>query len=490
MESAIGEILIVPFFGQGHVLPLTELCKKLSSFNFKTTFILSSDISSSISSSLVHHPLVNVTDVDAPIPPPPRPEIKFDPQPIMMHYKQMRQGVESILTSHYKNNNNNVTKNNKLKIVCAIVDIMILPYFGDVFTKFHVPIVAFSAFSAASLAMDYAAWKADVEFIKPGETRFLPNLPDEMAMDYGDIVRRYYDSSEEPLIGTKKKSFPTQPGDEPVWVQEVKVTSAILVNTYDVLEHTFLEYLAKQTRLPIYGIGLLPEKFWSLTSTKSIIHDKEIRTINNSSQKSNYSEDEVLNWLNTKSPNSVFYISFGSELLPTLQEHEEISKALEELSSQNFIWVISKNQDYYPNDLENKVGNRGLVLHGWAPQLLILSHPSTGGCLFHCGWNSTMEAIGQRVPLLAWPIRGDNFYNAKSIVCHLKIGYMVSSISKNIGLKKVKKDEIIQGIKRLMEDKQVHDRVEELSDKFRNANFPVGSIANLHDFKDFIMQAK
>ncbi|KAH0705144.1 hypothetical protein KY290_009839 [Solanum tuberosum] len=313
MENAIGEILVVPFFGQGHVLPLTELCKKLSSLNFKTTFILSSDISSSISSSLVHHPLVNVTDVDAPIPPPPRPEIKFDPQPIMMYYKQMRQ-----------------------------VDLMILPHFGDVFTKFQVPIVAFSPFSAASLAMDYAAWKADVEFIIPGETRFLPGLPDEMGMDYGDIVRSYYNSSEEPLIGTKKKSFPTQPGDEPVWVQEVNVTSAILVNTYDVLEHTFLEYLAKQTRLPIYGIGLLPEKF--------------------------------------------------CELLPTLQEHEEISKALVELSSQNFIWV--------------------------------------------------------------------------------------------------KKDEIIQGIKRLMEDKQVHNRVKELSDKFGSANFPVGSIANLHDFKDFIMQAK
>ncbi|TMX00220.1 hypothetical protein EJD97_001186 [Solanum chilense] len=487
MENAIGEILVVPFFGQGHVLPLSELCKKLSSFYFKTTFILSSDIAPSISSSLAQHPLLNVTDVDAPIPPPPRPEIKFDPQPIMMYYKQMRQGVESYCKNNY---NNNVTKNNKLKIFCAIVDIMILPYFKDVFTKFQVPIVAFSPFSAASLAMDYAAWKADVEFIKPGETRILPGLPEEMGMDYGDVVRRYYNSSEEPLIGTKKKSFPTQPGDEPVWVQEVKVTSAILVNTYDVLEHTFLEYLAKQTRLPIYAIGLVPEKFWSLTSTKSLIHDKDIRKINNSSQKSNYSEDEVLNWLNTKSPNSVIYISFGSELLPTLQEHEEISKALIELSSQNFIWVISKNQDYYPRDLENEVGNRGLVIHGWAPQLLIFSHPSTGGCLFHCGWNSTMEAIGRGIPLLAWPIRGDNFYNAKSIVCHLKIGYMVSSNGENIGLKKVKKDEIIQGIKRLMEDKQVHNRVKELSEKFRNANYLVGSIANLHDFKDFIMQSK
>lgn len=271
---------------------------------------------------------------------------------------------------------------------------------------------------------------------------------------------------------------------------QVKVTTGIIVNTFDELEHTFLEYLAKQTRLPIWAIDLLPEKFWTLSATKSLLHDNDIRTIN-SSHKSNYSKDEILNWLDTKSPNSVIYISFGSDVVPTLQEHEEISKALEESSSQDFIWVISKNQDYYPNDLENKVGKRGLVIHGWAPQLLILSHTSTGGFLTHSGWSSTMEAIGLGVPLLAWPIRGDHFYIAKLIVCHLKIGHIVSSIRENIGLKKVKKDEIIQGIKGLMEDKQVHNRVKELSDKFGNGNFPVGSTAAaLHDFKDFIMQAK
>lgn len=156
MEEAIGEILVVPFFGQGHVLPLIELCKKLSSCYFKTTFIISSDISSSIFSSLHHHPLVNVADVDASIPPPPRPDIKFDPQPLMLHFKQIRQRVESILTSY------NIAKNNNLKIVCAIVDSMLLEHIGDVFTKFQVPIVGFFTCGAVSLAMDYAAWKADV----------------------------------------------------------------------------------------------------------------------------------------------------------------------------------------------------------------------------------------------------------------------------------------------------------------------------------------
>ncbi|CAN4095561.1 unnamed protein product [Withania somnifera] len=460
MEEAIGEILVVPFFGQGHVLPLIELCKKLSSLYFKTKFIISSDISSSISSSLLHHPLVNVADIDAAIPPPPRPNIKFDPTPLMLHFKQIRQHVESILTS-YK-----MAKNNNLKIVCAIVDSMLLEHIGDVFTEFEVPIVALFTCGAVSVAMEYAAWKADVEFIKPGETRFLQGLPDEMAMDYDDIVRRYYNSSEEPVIGTKKKSFPAQPGDEPVWVQQVKVSIGIIANTIDELEHTFLEYVANQTRLPIWAIDLRPEKLWTRSATKSLLHDKDIRRIN-SSHKSDYSEDEVLDWLDAKSPNSVIYIAFGSDVVPSLQEHEEISKALEESSNQNFIWVISKNQDYYPNDLEMKVGKRGLVIHGWAPQLLILSHSSTGGFLTHSGWNSTIEAIGLGVPLLAWPIRGDQFYVAKLVVCHLKIGHMVSSIRGNIGLKKVNKDEIIQGIKGLMEDKHVHNRVKELSDKLR-----------------------
>ncbi|XP_016458630.1 scopoletin glucosyltransferase-like isoform X1 [Nicotiana tabacum] len=485
MEEIMGEILVVPFFGQGHVFPLTELCKKLSSFRFKTTLIISSDISSSVSSTLLLHPLVSVAAVDAPLPPPPKPG-KFDPQPLMLHCKQLRQGMESILRSC-----RSVKNKFAISVVCAIVDAMMLSHIEDIFTTFQVPIVGFFPCGAACLAMDYAAWKTDVEYINPGETRFLPELPNEMAMDYVDIVRRY--SSLEEAFGseisrTKTKSFPTQPGDEPPWVEEVKVTVAILVNTFVELEQTFLEYLVKQTGLPIWGVGpMLPEKFWTLTASKSLLRDRDIRT--NFSHKTNYSEDEVLNWLDSKSPSSIIYIAFGSDVVPTLEEHEEIAKALEESSRQNFIWVISKNQDYYPNGLETQVGKRGLIINGWAPQLLILSHSSTGGFLTHCGWNSTMEAIGQGVPLLAWPIRGDQFYNAKLIVCYLKIGHMVSSIGENIGLKRVKKEEIIQGVQRLMEDKQVHNRVKDLSHKYRHG-FPISSAATLHDFKDFIMQAK
>ncbi|KAL3497961.1 hypothetical protein ACH5RR_040693 [Cinchona calisaya] len=156
-----------------------------------------------------------------------------------------------------------------------------------------------------------------------------------------------------------------------------------------------------------------------------------------------------------------------------------------------FIWVLQTNSDvvmeyYYPNGLDSKVGNRGLIIQGWAPQLLILNHPSIGGFLTHCGWSSTMEAIGRGIPTLAWPIRGDQFYNAKSIEHHLEVGYMISQ--KDDASEIIRKDAIIEGIEKLMSDKEVHERAEALCSKVFKHGFPASSLASLKAFKGFISQ--
>ncbi|KAF3434086.1 hypothetical protein FNV43_RR25189 [Rhamnella rubrinervis] len=44
----------------------------------------------------------------------------------------------------------------------------------------------------------------------------------------------------------------------------------------------------------------------------------------------------------------------------------------------------------------------------WTFCLMELSLP-----LSHCGWNSVMEALGQGVPILGWPVAAEQFCNAK-----------------------------------------------------------------------------
>ncbi|WMV53575.1 hypothetical protein MTR67_046960 [Solanum verrucosum] len=92
---------------------------------------------------------------------------------------------------------------------------------------------------------------------------------------------------------------------------------------------------------------------------------------------------------------------------------EEVAFRLE-LSNVNFIWVArfpkgeEKNiEDVLPKRFLERIGERGRILDKFAPRPKILNHPSTGGFISHCGWNSTMESIGFGVPIVAMPIHLD-----------------------------------------------------------------------------------
>jgi len=63
-----------------------------------------------------------------------------------------------------------------------------------------------------------------------------------------------------------------------------------------------------------------------------------------------------------------------------------------------------------------------LVIRGWAPQAMILSHVAVGGFVTHCWWNSTFEGVCAGLPLLTWPIFAEQCLNEKLVGEVLKIG--------------------------------------------------------------------
>jgi len=73
------------------------------------------------------------------------------------------------------------------------------------------------------------------------------------------------------------------------------------------------------------------------------------------------------------------------------------------------------------SEFANEISDRGLIA-SWCPQEKVLNHPSIGGFLTHCGWNSTTESICAAVPMLCWPFFADQPTDCRFICNEWKIG--------------------------------------------------------------------
>lgn len=79
------------------------------------------------------------------------------------------------------------------------------------------------------------------------------------------------------------------------------------------------------------------------------------------------------------------------------------------------------SEKWFPKGFEERTKEKGLIIKGWAPQLLILGHEAVGAFVTHRGWNSTLEAVCSGVA----PVR-KQFFNEKLVIDVLGIGVAVS----------------------------------------------------------------
>ncbi|KAJ0968240.1 hypothetical protein J5N97_025157 [Dioscorea zingiberensis] len=89
----------------------------------------------------------------------------------------------------------------------------------------------------------------------------------------------------------------------------------------------------------------------------------------------------LIQWSDNQAPKSVVYVAFGSQVKLSRERVHEIALGLE-LSKVPFFWALRAPEGWLPEGFERRNEGRGLVLSGWAPQLLRDLHgrrPSISG---------------------------------------------------------------------------------------------------------------
>ncbi|XWS43530.1 hypothetical protein CRYUN_Cryun16bG0111900 [Craigia yunnanensis] len=342
---------------------------------------------------------------------------------------------------------------------CIISDIN-LYYTSKIASKFQVPRISFYGFCCFCLLCLHNIHSSKIlESITSDSEYFtVPGLPEKVEFTKVQLPV----SQDE----TWKEIFERMAEAE-------QASYGIVINTFEQLESSYVKDYRKVRKDKAWCIGPL-----SLSHKDDL--DKAQR-----GNKASINEQQCLKWLDSQEPSSVIYACLGS--VDSLRPPQLIELGLGlEASNKPFIWVLRGNDTakevekwIKENGFEERTKGRGLVILGWAPQVLILSHPAIGGFLTHCGWNSTIEGISAGVPLITWPLYGDQFSNEKLVVQILKIGVSlgvkkptVLGKEENTGVM-LKNENIINAVEKLMDEGnegiERRKRAKEFGDKAKMA---------------------
>nr|AKA44605.1 UGTPg31 [Panax ginseng] len=277
--------------------------------------------------------------------------------------------------------------------------------------KFNIPRLFFDGMGCFSFSCTHNL-KMSEEFQRVTskfETFLVPGLPHEIELTKAQLPEALNPGGSGDLIDVRNKMTAAE-----------SIADGIIVNSFEELEPEYVEMYTRVKGGNIWCIG-------PVSASNKLILDKAER----GSFAPTENEIQCLEWLHLQEPNSVVYACLGSISGLTASQLVELGLGLE-ASKRPFIWVIrggerSKELERWIKQerFEERTKGRGLLVRGWAPQLLILSHSSTGGFLTHCGWNSTLEGVSAGKPIIACPLFAEQFYNEKLVVKVLGTGASV-----------------------------------------------------------------
>ncbi|EXC17299.1 UDP-glucose flavonoid 3-O-glucosyltransferase 7 [Morus notabilis] len=390
-------ICFFPLMLQGHIIPSINMAKLFAFRGMKTT-IITTPSSAELHSKTINDSKNKGLDIGILVIKFPRvvmgmpegcesPDMATTPEMVEEFYRataMLGKPLENLFRDH--------------KPPCLVAD-------GIPRIVFHG--IGFFALCASSSVLDYQPHE-NVEL--DSEPFVVPNIPDEvrlMRKQLPPYVRRNAATEFARAYKAGKAS-------------ELECFG-VVVNSFYELEPDYADHYRR----------VLGRKAWHIGPISLLIDKVEGKGKGRMSKDSG-NEHECLKWLDLKKPNSVVYVCFGSMASFGDAQLMEIAMGLE-ASGQQFIWVVKKEkkqgvrEEWLPEGFEERIKGKGLIIRGWAPQVLILEHEAVGGFMTHCGWNSTLEAVCTGVPMVTWLMFAEQFYNEKLVTQILRIGVQVGA---------------------------------------------------------------
>ena len=255
---------------------------------------------------------------------------------------------------------------------------------------------------------------------------------------------------------------------------DLRKCDGILINTFDALEPIALKAISNGECVidgpcpPVYTIGPLIADALENGGENCETDNKH---------------DGCLSWLDQQPSRSVVFLCFGSRGSFSREQLKEIGNGLER-SGVRFLWAmispaadVTRKEirketvawddfdldDILPEGFLRKTKKRGMVVKSWAPQQVVMRHPSVGAFVSHCGWASVLEAAAAGVPMVAWPLHAEQHLNRASLVEEMK---MAIGLEQRDGDGFVSGDELEKKLKKLMDSEEGRE-VRERSMKIR-----------------------
>jgi len=450
--------LVIPYPTQGHITPMMQFAKKLASTGLTVTFVTTHHAYAQITKA---HSEDSRVQLEAPdlildirsaqisdgLP------LDFDRSAkffdFMRSVDNMGEELEQVI---HKLNNTGPP------VSCVIADTALF-WSLDVTKKFGIPWISFWTQPTTIYSIYYHAHLLESHphslYKGSGDEGnilidYIPGVPTFHPRDLPSFLHEQ-DPVSQYLLDLLLKSL-----------ESCRRADWVLCNSFDDLESSTVEMKLEP---PVFHVGpLLPSGY--LKDMERPEEDMKVGT-------SIWTEYDASAWLDTKPNGSVIYISFGSLLHVSKAQLEEIAMGLKG-SGHPFLWVLrldivaSTASDCLPDGFLDEMGSQCLIVP-WCTQLRVLSHPSLGGFITHCGWNSMLESIALGVPMIGFPGWAEQYTNCMLMADEWEIGIRLTRGGADD--KMIVREDICRAIIKLFghEGKQMRKNVEALRDSARTA---------------------